>query len=88
MGSVRIVWNLIRVIFGAARSSFWTTRELALLGGVAVRLGDRAAGYGDSVASRGVQALLDPQELSGRVGRPALDPELVGLIRKMSKSNV
>jgi len=25
---------------------------------------------------------------AGRVGRPALDPELVGLIRKMSKSNV
>jgi len=30
VGSVRVAWNLIRVTFGAARSSFRTKRELAL----------------------------------------------------------
>ena len=52
------------------------------LGGVAVRPGDRPAGHSGPVASRGVQALLYPQESGRRVGRPTLDRELVGLIRK------
>ena len=54
MGSVRIVWNLSRVIFGTARSSFRTKRELSLenlalrhqIGVLTRALGDRRPRFG------------------------------------------
>ena len=125
MGSVRIVWNLSRVIFGTARSSFRTKRELSLenlalrhqIGVLTRPPGDRRPRFGrwDRAlwvvlsrrwdAWRYALAIVQPATVirwhregfkrfwtrrsrAGRVGRPALDPELVGLIRRMSKSNV
>ena len=125
MGSVRVVWNLIRVTFGAAMTSFRTKRELALenlalrhqIGVLTRALDDRRPRLGNWdralwvilvrrwEAWRYALAIVQPATVirwhregfkrfwtrrsrAGRVGRPALDPELVGLIRKMSKSNV
>ena len=125
MGSVCVVWNLIRVIFGTARSSFRTKRELSLenlalrhqIGVLTRALGDRRPRFGrwDRAlwvvlsrrwdAWRYALAIVQPATVirwhregfkrfwtrrsrAGRVGRPALDPELIGLIRRMSKSNV
>ena len=125
MGSVRGVWSLIRVIFGAARSSFRTKRELALENlalrhqiGVLTRAhGDRRPRFGNCdralwvvlarrwEAWRYALAIVQPATVvrwhregfkrfwtrrsrARRGGRPALDRELVGLIRKMSTANV
>src|SRR6266702_6023638 len=63
------------------------------LGGVAVCPGDRSAGHGDSVASRGVQAFLDPPESSRPCGSPCAgsrarrpDPQDVEVERDMGRS--
>ena len=125
MGTVRAVWSLIRIIVGAARSSFRTKRELALenlalrhqIGVLTRALGDRHPRFGSWhralwvvlarrwEAWRYALAIVQPATVirwhregfkrfwtrrsrAGRVGRPALDRELVGLIRKMSRSNV
>ena len=116
---------MIRTIFGAARSSTRTKRELALenlalrhqIGVLTRALGGRRPSFGSWdralwiilarrwEAWRYALAIVQPATVvrwhregfkrfwtrrsgAGRVGRPALGRELVGLIRKMSKSNV
>jgi hypothetical protein len=119
------VWNLIQTIFGTARSSVRTKRELALenlalrhqIGVLTRALGDRRPRFGRwdralwvvlahrREAWRFALAIVQPATVvrwhregfkrfwtrrsrAGRGGRPALDRELVDLVRKMSRANV
>jgi transposase InsO family protein len=102
------VWNLIQTIFGTARSSVRTKRELALenlalrhqIGVLTRALGDRRPRFGRFALPivqpatvvrwhrEGFKRFWTRRSRAGRGGRPALDRELVDLVRKMSRANV